>query len=917
MDYLSVDLRLGEWNTRSRTGMAEVLYSPAGEGDRHPFALELDASSHVGRIQGGQEQAKVLGSKLIDSVFSPTNLRLWYESYQIARERGRGLRLRLQIDSLELTQLPWELMYDVDRGDFLVFDPIVSLVRYLRLHSMPPSLRQSQTLKILAVTASPQDQVQLDWQRELAVLWEALQELVKTGQVEIVPCERTTHEKLHDALLEHAPDVVHFIGHGTYDRQQSVGLLILEDDRGNSAPLTAAEATRMFRRYGVNLVILNACETARGAWAGLAPALVRAEIPAVVAMQWSIEDRAAIRFSRSFYHSLAMGKTIDECVAEGRIGASAGSTDPNDWAAPVLFLRSLSGQLWTSAADTRGRQELAPAPRPAAVVSGRPPGTALTPSAVERVHFQTWGPLSSDRDLDLIIERPELKRAHRLAQQPSVTHYIAFLGARQTGKTTSLLHLMRLLRDVFACVFIDLAVLRTQDALACFRFIVFRLISELRDRLPPGSFLPEPAIENSMDFLEFLRQLAESVPLPRIVILLDEIGALDPQASDAFFNTVRTLFTHGRGLNSTLSKYLFVFSGAVDLQNLTAGINSPLNICEKLYLHDFTLPDVKKIVGYFARLGVSVSPEAPQRAYDWAGGHPYLTMRLCAILESERVREVTAQQIDRAAEQILLEDDNIRYMIRELDRRPLERRRLRTILIEGRKLPFSRNDPVLASLEMIGAVRAGQPCEVRNRLYERALRQYYEQLEVAPQPTEGKPLQIQADEELKAAYDRLVTLHDEALNPDGTYRQGKAWEAFAAALFSMVQAFSIYPAVRPEKDQLNIVLAISGDAPGGSHWSLYQPAIWVECKDLRGVAPESIIEEAVADASAHNIKLVFIMTAGNTMSVEDVQAQYSGARGDICIVVLDDREIVDLLKERRDLDTFLRNKVLEARLRRI
>ena len=37
------------------------------------------------------------------------------------------------------------------------------------------------------------------------------------------------------------------------------------------------------RRYGVNLVVLNACDSAQGTWVGLAPSLVRAEIPAVVA----------------------------------------------------------------------------------------------------------------------------------------------------------------------------------------------------------------------------------------------------------------------------------------------------------------------------------------------------------------------------------------------------------------------------------------------------------------------------------------------------------------------------------------------------------------------------------------------------------------------------------------------------------
>ena len=100
-------------------------------------------------------------------------------------------------------------------------------------------------------------------------------------------------------------------------------------------------------------VILNACESARGIWAGLAPTLVRADIPAVVAMQWPIEDRAAITFAKSFYRTLAAGRAIDECVSEGRVAIDTASPHSIMWAAPVLFIRSLDGQLWAPQSPRR------------------------------------------------------------------------------------------------------------------------------------------------------------------------------------------------------------------------------------------------------------------------------------------------------------------------------------------------------------------------------------------------------------------------------------------------------------------------------------------------------------------------------------------------------------------------------------
>ena len=914
MDYLSFDLRLGEWDADSRTGVAEVLQSPAGEGQPRSFLLGVNVDECARRVYRSATMAAELGRELANAVLSDECLMLWHESYQIARERRRGLRLRLHIEPWELARLPWELLYDARRGEFLVFDPRVSLVRYIRLHWAPPTFRQSKSLQVLVVVASPGDQAQLDAPRELAVLRNALRELESSGRVQVIISEHTTHEDLHIRLLENAPDVVHFIGHGEYDHARGQGFLLLEDEKGQTDLLGATEAARMLRRYGTNLVVLNAGNTATGAWAGLAPALMRAEIPAVVAMQWPVEDRAAIRFSRSFYTALSLGKSIDECMAEGRLGASASSRDPNDWAAPVLFLRSLSGQLWTN--------ELVGAPGDHAAPTLRSPssGEGAWEAPAERAEgdlFKTRGPLLSATDSALIIDRPELKRALRIAQQPSVTQYVALLGARQMGKTTQLFRIMDLLRHSYACVFVDLSVLRAQDARACFRFVALRLLGELRSLWGESLTLPEMhQIESAVEFLRLLREVAAAAPVPRIILLIDEVGALSPEVSDSFFNTLRTVFTQGRGASGPLAKYLCIFSGAVDLYALTSGSNSPLNICEKLYLSDLELVDVRHIVGQFARLGVAVGEEVAERVYAWAHGHPYLTMRLCALMEQAGLEEIKPADVDRAAEQMLVEDDNIRHVIHELERRPAEQRRLHRILIEGQQVPFSRHDPVLASLEMIGVLRATQPCVVRNRLYEDALRQYYAHcLEETPDLKPLTPLERGAN--VGRIYARLATLRAEALGADQSYRRDQAWETFAAALFSLVPAFSVYPDLHAHDETLDLVLGIDAEAPGGDYWKPYGPAILVACGDLRQGRMEALLTAVRERAARYGLKLAFVMLSGERPELADALAACSGTREGVTVVLLRDAEIARLLEQRADLGALLRTKVLDARLRRL
>ena len=87
----------------------------------------------------------------------------------------------------------------------------------------------------------------------------------------------------------------------------------------------------------LRLVVLNACEGARSAQAdpfgGVAQALVRQGIPAVIAMQFEISDPAALVFSHSFYQAIADGLPVDLAVVEARIAMLAEGNEV-EWATP-------------------------------------------------------------------------------------------------------------------------------------------------------------------------------------------------------------------------------------------------------------------------------------------------------------------------------------------------------------------------------------------------------------------------------------------------------------------------------------------------------------------------------------------------------------------------------------------------------
>jgi len=147
-----------------------------------------------------------------------------------------------------------------------------------------------------------------------------------------------------------------FSGHGR------AGSLALEDEDGWAHWVPADGLAVLLGDSRVGLALLNACETGAqpgSPFVGIAPALVRAGLPAVVIMQAPMPDGGAVHFARNFYAALADGLPVDAAVTEGRkaVALAVGMSQP-DWAIPVLYLRAPDGVLWDFGAKQEAREEL-------------------------------------------------------------------------------------------------------------------------------------------------------------------------------------------------------------------------------------------------------------------------------------------------------------------------------------------------------------------------------------------------------------------------------------------------------------------------------------------------------------------------------------------------------------------------------
>ena len=313
--------------------------------------------------------AKDFGNRLFESVFRDDVLVCLSVSLYDARERDLGLRIRLrfadetsddpnlsgaQKEVLKLFALPWEYLYTPS----LSFPARVSrtpVVRYMQLDEPVRALTVTGPLRILVMISSPDDYPPLNVDKEWTNLNKAFAGLPNKDAVQLTKLDDASETSLARALRTNAYHVFHFIGHGGYDAETGDGFLILEQGDDTRSDETSPVLGRrvngerladILRNRLPRLAILNACDAGRGSlmqpFGGTAQSLVRAGIPAVIAMQFEITDDAAVNFAREFYRALADYSPVDEALSYARIAMGDA-----EWGTPALYMRSDDGCIFT------------------------------------------------------------------------------------------------------------------------------------------------------------------------------------------------------------------------------------------------------------------------------------------------------------------------------------------------------------------------------------------------------------------------------------------------------------------------------------------------------------------------------------------------------------------------------------------
>ena len=343
--------------------------------------------------------------------------------------------------------------------------------------------------------------------------------------------------------------------------------------------------------------------------------------------------------------------------------------------------------------------------------------------------FQAGGALPADHTT--YVERQADHDALRAALDGEYLHVIA---PRQVGKTSLLKRLAARLGEMgWRCAYVDLSTLMDFPKPAWYA----ELGKALAHSLTPDQ---TPTLSNQVDLRCYL--LDQALPWPNsqpcIALFLDEVeGAGKAQDtdgtpfSDTFFMTLRNLYIQRDNYGGTL---VVTLAGAVDPSDLVKDPDiSPFNVGREIGLDDFTSGETRALTDHLADLDLSVDEAVHQAIYNWAGGHPYLTQRICAELEKAThdgsLTDLTPDHVDHVIKQVILnpvsplqQDKNLRHAAKMLSRLLAPAAELWSRLRTGESIsPREATDDLYLELYLTGAVKAqAGRLVIRNCIYAQA-----------------------------------------------------------------------------------------------------------------------------------------------------------------------------------------------------
>jgi hypothetical protein len=331
------------------------------DGKREPFTIPFtrreveQALDEYSPARLATDPLVSLGSTLFSALFPGEIGRMFWERSAQTERHDRGLRLRI-LSNLERAQhLPWELLFDPSRGDFMSLSGRLALVRTrpdgFNMMALPPLPR----LRILAVEAGP------TVGRDIQTLQQFAE--ASRGPVDLTVLSRSyaTPEALAAALGGNEFDLFHFAGTGEVLPYQSKrgGLrqaLRLSGSQAAESLVDRHDLGKMLERAGVRLAVLNASHTD---W--ICRSLAR-YVPSAIGLRERPRDLTCEILCKTLYRSLLSATSLDLAVTACRQALDRSLPGTGEWAKLIFYMQQADGAFLAPGAQSTSRVEMTVSP---------------------------------------------------------------------------------------------------------------------------------------------------------------------------------------------------------------------------------------------------------------------------------------------------------------------------------------------------------------------------------------------------------------------------------------------------------------------------------------------------------------------------------------------------------------------------
>ena len=319
--------------------------------------------------------------------------------------------------------------------------------------------------------------------------------------------------------------------------------------------------------------------------------------------------------------------------------------------------------------------------------------------------------------------------------------YFTINRGRQYGKTTTLRLLAGRLREL-GYTPVSLTFESSDDLFAsrwAFATGFGRLIAaEVRRTHPEQAALLVQPVDRDFPFEDLSERVTALCAADRrVVLMVDEVDkAASYDVFSSFLSLLRAKYLKRMDPGAE-TFHSVILVGVSDIRNIRRRIrpdsehtyNSPWNIAAPFGVElGFDVADIVSMLAEYEAdhaTGMDIAAVA-QRLFHYTNGYPYLTTRLCQLLD-ERSVVWDPTGVDEIANVVVREHNTLfDDLVKNLDNHPSFARLVKEILLQGADTSFDINNPEIGLGAMFGILAAqGGKTRMANRIFESVILSYF------------------------------------------------------------------------------------------------------------------------------------------------------------------------------------------------